>query len=99
MTYRERRPRYQAARKREVLAALERGWIMEDHVKVRMVERLIDDDDIRNAIRLGRVVSEELHVSPPCIRYRVEGPAKPGVVVVVSITKRGRLNIITAWRR
>jgi len=88
-----------AGTKRKVLAALGRGWIMEEHVKMRMFERLISDDDIKNAIRLGRVLSEEIHEDPPRLRYRIEGPAKPGVTVVVSFTSKGRLNIITAWRR
>lgn len=99
MAYREKTAEDPAGAKRKVLAALGRGWIMEEHVKMRMVERLISDDDIRNAIRLGKIVSEEIHQDPPCLRYRIEGPAKPGVVVLVSFTSRGRLNIITAWRR
>jgi len=69
-----------------------------DHSKKRMLEKNITQKENELVIEHGAVAEEQEHPNPPKTRYQIMGPSQLPYVLVVAITKGGRLDVITAFK-
>jgi len=98
LAYRKKTPTDPNNIHKSVLKAKQKGMIYREHAKKRMVEKNITQKEIDLVIEHGAVVEEQEHPNPPKIRYQIMGPSQLPYVVVVAITKGGRLDVITAFK-
>jgi len=99
LSYKKKAPSDPERIQREIRKARQKGLLVGDHTKRRMLERGITQKEIELIIEYGIVVEEQEHGNPPRIRYQVLGPQQVPYVAVVAITKGGRLVVITVFEK
>lgn len=98
MSYRKKIPTDPESIQKAIVKAKQKEMIFRDHTKKRMLEKNITQKEIELVIEYGAVIEEQEHPDPPKIRYQIMGPLQLPYVVVVAITKGGRLDVVTAFK-